>query len=314
MKHFFIVNPKAGKYDRSREVADKVKQVMARRPLDWEIAYTQAPGHATALAREAAGSGDRVRIYACGGDGTLNEVANGAAGCENAAVTHYPIGSGNDFIRLFGPDAPLFYDLGELVEGVSAPLDLIDCNSRLAINICSVGLDARVGLAVADFKRLPLVTGPVAYQLSLMTHVVRGIHRFYRVTVDGERFDGRFTLLCACNGQYYGGGFHPTPDALPDDGLLDFLLVKGVSRLTAASVVGKYAKGQAASYPQYITIRRGKEMTVECETMSRVNVDGERLDANSLSFRLSAKKLNFFYPVGTHWNPALRRRKYEIDR
>lgn len=314
MRHLFIVNPAAGKYDRTHELRDKAESVAAGLRLSWDLLTTQAPGHATALAREAAEQGEPVRIYACGGDGTLNEVVNGAAGYEHVSVTHYPTGSGNDFIKIFGLDSPLFYDLRELMEGETVPLDLIDCNGRLALNICSVGLDARVGMGMADFKRIPFVTGPLAYQLSLVTNVIRGIHRPFRVTVDGEPFEGRFTLLCACNGRFYGGGFNPSPDAIPDDGVLEFLLVHAVSRFTAAQVVGDFSKGKAAQLPQFITLRRGREMRVECDRESIINIDGERMDANLLSFRLSAKKLNFTFPVGTSWNAELRRRTYEISR
>ena len=75
-----------------------------------------------------------MRIYACGGDGTLNEAVAGAAGFGNAAVTHYPMGSGNDFLRMFGPDACRFYDLRALLDAPQAPVDLIECNGRLALN------------------------------------------------------------------------------------------------------------------------------------------------------------------------------------
>jgi len=311
LKHLFIINPVAGKYDRSHEIIGKVETVMAGRGLDWECTITQKPGHATLLARQAAEIGQPVRLYACGGDGTLNEVVGGAAGFLNAAVTQYPTGSGNDFIKIFGPDAPLFYNLHELLEGEQAELDLIDCNGRLAINICSVGFDARVGMGMADFKRFPFVSGAMAYQLSLIKNFVGGIHRPYLITVDGEHFEGDFTLMAACNGRYYGGSFNPAPYANPDDGMLDFVIVKAVSRLTVAAVVDKYAKGGAADLPQFITLRHGREMTVECDRMSMVNVDGERLDADKLSFALSAKKVNFVFPKGAHWKASDRNREYE---
>jgi YegS/Rv2252/BmrU family lipid kinase len=311
LKHLFIINPAAGKYDRSREIIGKVESIMAGQGLDWEVKLTQAPGHGMELAQEAARTGRTVRLYACGGDGTLSEVAGGAAGYPNAAVTHYPTGSGNDFIKIFGLDAPLFYDLHELSEGEQAALDLIDCNGRLSINICSVGFDARIGLGMADFKRFPLVSGSAAYKLSLIKNVIEGIHRPYRINVDGECFEGDFTLIAVCNGRYYGGGFNPAPQADPDDGMLDFVIVKAVSRLTVAAVVDKYAKGGAADLPELITLRRGKRMTVECDRMSMVNVDGERLDADKLSFALSAKKVNFFFPKGAHWRASERKREYE---
>jgi diacylglycerol kinase family enzyme len=283
---------------------------MAGQGLDWEVKLTQAPGHGMELAQEAARTGRTVRLYACGGDGTLSEVAGGAAGYPNAAVTHYPTGSGNDFIKIFGLDAPLFYDLHELSEGEQAALDLIDCNGRLSVNICSVGFDARIGMGMAAFKQFPFVSGTMAYRLSLVKNFVEGIHRPFKIDVDGERFEGDFTLLAACNGRYYGGSFNPAPQADPDDGLLDFLIVKAVSRFTVAAVVEQYAAGGAASYPEYIDIRRGHAMTVECDRVSAVNVDGERLDADKLSFSLSAKKVNFFFPQCAHWRASERNRNY----
>ena len=239
------------------------------------------------LARAAAERGEPVRIYACGGDGTLNEAVAGAAGFGNAAVTHYPMGSGNDFLRMFGPDACRFYDLRALLDAPQAPVDLIECNGRLALNVCSVGFDARIGFGAADFKKLPLVSGPLAYQLSAVRTIVQGIHRPYRVTIDGERLPGEaFTLICACNGRYYGGGFNPCPDAVPDDGLLDFVVVPAVSRLTILTLIGKYAKGGAGDIPR-ILLRRGREMHVACERADRINLDGEELVDSELSVRVS---------------------------
>ena len=99
MKHIFIINPAAGKADKTAEYTAKI--TAACEGLDYEILLTQAPGDATRMAREAAETGREVRLYACGGDGTLNEVVAGAAGYDNAAVTCYVGGSGNDFVKIF---------------------------------------------------------------------------------------------------------------------------------------------------------------------------------------------------------------------
>ena len=248
-----------------------------------------------------AGQGGEGRVYALGGDGTLNEVVNGVAGCGHVAVGCCPLGSGNDFVKLFGPTSWRFRDLSALVESRPRTLDLIECNGRLAINVCSVGFDARIGLGMAEYKHLPLVSGRGAYLISLAVNTVRGIHRPYALELDGEKMEGEFTLICACNGQWYGGSFHPSPDAVPDDGLLDFVIVKGVSRLTVAGLVGKYAAGKGKDYPALILVRRGKCLKVRCDRMSMVNLDGERMDADSLSFALSAKKIRFLVPQGAGW-------------
>ena len=301
MKHLFLMNPHAGKYDRTQEMREKIQAAMADREEPWEIQVTQYAGHGTQLVRAAAETGEPLRVYACGGDGTLNEAANGAAGYPNAAVTHYPMGSGNDFLRMFGPDASRFYDLHELLDGPQAPMDLIECNGRLALNVCSIGFDARIGLGVADFKKLPLVNGTMAYQLSALRTIIQGIHRPYRVEVDGEELPGEeFTLICACNGRYYGGGFQPSPDAMPDDGLLHFVIIPAVSRLTILALIKKFARGEAGEIPGVI-LKQGRSMKVTCDRVSMINLDGERVDSAELSARLSDKKVNFIYPAGASW-------------
>lgn len=306
MRHLFVMNPHAGKFDRSQEMLEKIRHMMAGRREEWSAVRTQGPGHAVALVEEAARQGDELRVYACGGDGTLNEVVNGAAGRDHVAVTHCPMGSGNDFLRMFGPDAPRFYDLKELLDAPQAPMDLIDCNGHLALNVCSVGFDARIGLGAGDFKGLPLVSGTMAYQLSAVRAILQGIHRPYRVSIDGEELPGsEFTLMCACNGRYYGGGFNPSRTAMPDDGLLDFVVIPAVSRLTVVSLIGKYAKGGAGDI-EGVVVRRGREMHVVCDRVSRINLDGEEVLDSELSVTVSAKKVNFFYPAGTHWDPARR--------
>jgi diacylglycerol kinase family enzyme len=121
--------------------------------------------------------------------------------------------------------------------------------------------------------------------------------------VDGRKFSGDFTLLCACNGEWYGGSFHPAPEARPDDGFLDFLIVNAVSRLTVAKVVKHYAQGRAKDYPNIITSLRGREMRIVCDRESRVNVDGEEIRAKEITCRLSDRKLRFFYPKCISWTP-----------
>ena len=301
MKHLFLINPYAGKYDRTQEVREKLRTVLAGREDPWEVAVTQYPGHGVELVRAAAERGEPLRVYACGGDGTHNEAVNGAAGYEHVAVTHYPMGSGNDFLRMFGLDACRFYDLRELLDGPQAPMDLIECNGRLALNVCSIGFDARIGLGAADFKKLPLVSGTMAYQLSALRTIVQGIHRPYRVEVDGETLPGEaFTLICACNGRYYGGGFNPSPDAVPDDGLLNFLIIPAVSRFTVLALIRKFARGEAGEIPG-VLLRQGREMKVACDRVSMINLDGERMDGEQLTARLSEKKVNFIYPAGATW-------------
>ena len=304
MTHLFIVNPAAGSRDRTAEYTKKIREVCEARGLTYRIAVSQQEGHCRQLSREAAQTGEPVHIYACGGDGTLNEVASGAVGFPNAAVTAFSGGSGNDFTKLFSqPEA--FRDLERLLDCEVAEFDMIRCNDDLALNICSVGLDARIGTDVANYKRLPLLSGFRAYAISTVINVIRGISEHYVVEVDGKTIDAEQTLICVCNGRYYGGGFNPVPEADPSDGLLDVLLVTKVSRLKVAAVVGKYKDGKYAQYPDLITHFKTDRVRILCDKPSNISLDGELRVAQTVEMRIAEEKLRFFYPKGLTWSKKL---------
>ena len=300
MKHLFIINPAAGSYDRTEKYTKKIKSLCQNRGLNFQIAVSDAPGVCSQIARQAAQTGDEVRIYACGGDGTLNEVAAGAADYPNAAVTAYCGGSGNDFVKLFN-DPKAFRELERLLDCEETEFDLIRCNGDIALNICSVGLDARIGTDVSRYKRLPLLSGFRAYALSTVVNLFRGISEHYKMEINGEEIDGEHTFICVCNGRFYGGGFNPVPDADPSDGLLDVLLVKKVNLLQVAGVIGKYKNGQYRELSHLVTHYRTKEITIHCDKPSPINLDGELRVAQTVHMCLAEEKLRFFYPKGLVW-------------
>ncbi len=295
MKHLFIINPAAGSRDRTESYRKRIES--ACQGLDYRIEVSACPGDCTRLTREAAQTGEDYRVYACGGDGTLNEVAAGAAGFDNVAVTAFSGGSGNDFVKLFSETEPFFH-LERLLDSEETTFDLIRCNDDIALNICSVGLDARIGTDVANYKRIPLLSGFRAYAASTVINVLRGITEHYVVEVDGERIDGRQTMICACNGRFYGGGFNPVPDADPTDGLLDVLVVKPVSLLQVAQVVGKYKDGRYKEFPHLIRHFRTDRVKIICDKPTSINLDGELRTAQTVEMCIAKEKLRFFYPKG----------------
>ena len=310
MKHIFIVNPAAGKCDRTVQIKTAAREVLGSRGLVWEVQISKGPGDCRRLAREAAKTGEELRLYACGGDGTLNEVVNGAAGYANVAITHYPTGSGNDFVKLFShPEA--FRELERLLDSQEALLDLVECQSGdqvcYAANVCSMGLDARIGTAIGQYRRLPLVSGKGAYYISTVVNLCKGIHKPYVIRLNGQTIEGNQTLLCVCNGRWYGGSFNPCPEAEPDDGLLEVLLVKPVNLFQVAMVIGEYQKGQYAALPELITHFRTEQVTVTCGEDSVVNLDGEALRSREVTFRVSSHKLRFFYPCGLQYRSKTRK-------
>ena len=300
MRHLFIINPAAGSRNRTQEYSDVIHKVCRARKLRYEIRVSTAPGEATRIAREAAQTGEELRLYACGGDGTLNEVVAGAAGYDNAAVTVFSGGSGNDFVKLFD-DPKAFFDLHRLMDAEEAVFDLIDCNGNLALNICSVGLDARIGTDVSSYKRLPLLHGFRAYAVSAAVNVVKGIGEHYVVEVNGEVFDDRHTFVCVCNGRYYGGGFNPIPEADPSDGQLDVLVVKEVSRAQVPGLIGKYKNGRYKELSHVARYIRTDRVKVICDKPTPINLDGELRMAREIEMKVAKQKIRFFYPKGLTW-------------
>ena len=300
LHHLFIINPAAGSYNRTEEYSEIIHKICRARKLDYEIRVSTAPGECARIARDACKTGRELQLYACGGDGTLNEVVSGAAGFPNAAVTVFSGGSGNDFVKIFD-DPKAFFDLHRLMDADEATFDLIRCNDDYALNICSVGLDARIGTDVSNYKRLPLLSGFRAYAASTVVNIIKGIAEHYVVEINGETIDGDQTFICACSGRFYGGGFNPIPEADPSDGKLDVLLVKKLSRVQIPAIIGKYKNGRYKELGDIATYYQTDRVVIRCDKPTSINVDGEQRIAEVADIRIADEKIRFFYPKGLSW-------------
>ena len=308
MKHVFIINPNAGKYDSRQRIYDMADALREKHGLDVQCILTKKQGHATELARRLCDSGEELRFYACGGDGTVNEVANGVIGYDNAAMTAIPVGTGNDFLKNFGGAAPLFADAENLWDGPQFPMDAIDVNGRIALTIACSGIDARVAADVHKYSESPLLDGKTSYIASLAVNFLfKGIASHWTVTLDDEVIEDDFSLVSVCNGRYYGGGFMPVAEARMDDGVLNTLVVKKVSRVTFARFVGPYSKGEYSKFPEYAHCSTPQVIRIHSEKPDIVTcLDGECMTNSDVTIRLSEKKLNFFGPEGCSCNATAR--------
>ncbi|MCQ2446757.1 MAG: hypothetical protein MJ141_07750 [Clostridia bacterium] len=305
-KHLFIINPTAGKKDASAPLIEKIRALPDSENVSY--ALTKAPGHAKTLVREALSAlvpGDRLRVYACGGDGTLFEVVNGGAGHPAFAVTAVPFGSGNDFIKTF-PDYTKedFLDLPRLTQGPLHRIDSLKVGEYTSLNIISAGFDAEVCRYMVKYKDLPLVSGSMAYKLALIDAVIKNRRNFFRLLADGEEIeDGSHPHLfaIAANGCYYGGGFKASPTSRPDDGWMDVITVPSVSVFQFARFVGIYRRGEHIDNPAMPFVKHSVRRSLQICSPNEVtlNVDGEMiamrdpvitLDPQSVDVILPAKK------------------------
>ncbi len=302
----FLVNPVSGKEDAGKAMVPHIEKAAAQCGIQPEIVYTKAPRHATELAQQYAGEGGALRLYAVGGDGTLNEVLAGAYLFENAEVASVPCGSGNDFVRSFGQPED-FLNLPALIQGEAIWVDLAKTDGGICAAITSAGLDADVAYNIPKYRRLPLFGGTMAYNISVLERVLHPLGKTLRISLDGHTIQGDYTIVAVCNGQTYGGGYWAAPMASLQDGLLDIILVKKIGRARVAKIIGKYKKGlhyqNGAIIPEMRDVMqhcRAKEVLAVPVGTQRfiVNVDGECGPAPRLYAKVLPHAVRFVLPKG----------------
>ena len=299
MKHIFIVNPMSGKEDSTERIQRELRRFEGR--LDYELYRTRAPGDATEYIRERIRREPdaAMRFYACGGDGTVNEVANGVCGAKKASFSVYPVGSGNDFVKYFG-GAKRFFDLEKLVQGEETVIDAMDAGGRIAVNVVNLGLDSHVCMTMIKVKRKPIIGGKNAYYTGVVSGILCAMRTACHITIDGEEIPLQKILLCTlANGDYVGGSFKCAPRAKVDDGLIELCAVKPISRLRFPILMGPYTRGEHLDDPRFrsiVTYRQGKEIRITGEKPLWICVDGEMVQSADMTVRILPGVLRFAVP------------------
>ena len=292
MKHLFIINPAAGK-GKAVKIIPVIKALFDERPDDFVIEITKGPGHAAEIAASYAAKGID-RIYSVGGDGTLNEVLNGMAGTD-CSLGIIPCGSGNDFIRSIYRVEDVKKALPDIINGTDKYVDLGRVNGRYFINVASLGFDADVVHNTRLIKKLPFISGKMAYILGIFTTLIRNKSHTIAASMDGFRISGNHLLIAVANGKYYGGGMMPAPEASLDDGLLDICTVKKTSRIKILRLFPLYIKGQHGSLVEVDFYKSKKIKIIALEDIA-LNVDGEISMVRRAQFELIPKGVKIVIP------------------
>ncbi len=304
MKHIYLMNPAAGRNDVSEVLTERIMQAYATYP-EWEqpILYqTTGVGDATRFVHAYCKDHpeEDVRFYACGGDGTLNEVVSGAAGFAHASVGLVPVGTGNDFVRGF-TDRERFMDMQAQRDGEEIVIDLIRCNGTYCINLLNTGFDCEVVVKTSEIKRRPWVPSGMAYGMGVALEFVRKPGVTVELSIDGGKPHKRKLLLCAVgNGAYYGGGFMPLPHASFQDGMLDMCIVDNVSRLKFVSLIGSYKKGEhvVPKNDDILHYVRCRAVHMKFAEMQNVCLDGEVKQMSECDIEIVPGALRFVLPKG----------------
>ncbi|MBQ3404906.1 MAG: hypothetical protein IJG63_05775 [Oscillospiraceae bacterium] len=304
MKHVFIVNPSAGT-GKCPVTRDMLSGLCPDK--DWEIYTTRGPLDATAYVKALCSKheGDELRVYACGGDGTLNEVVSGAVGFENVSVGCCPCGSGNDYVKYYGGSLP-FTDIPALMRAQTRPIDLLRVNDRYAVNACHFGFDTAVARTMSAVKGKPLIGGRRAYSSAIVYSLFTAMRTSCVISADGELICPDSMLLCTlANGSHVGGSFKCAPRSKNNDGLIELCMARPVSIPRFAALVKTYQKGLHLDDPRFkeiITYRQVRHVDIDGPEGFAVSIDGEILEGSHISVDIVPSALNFIVPEGASDN------------
>ena len=300
MKYIFIVNPHAGEEDHAAIIRSQIESLPQKD--DCEIYITKAVGDATDfIGNYLAVHGDApVRFIACGGDGTVNEVFNGAVGHENVSVSCYPCGSGNDFVKAFG-GAEKFLNVAALIAAEDKKIDLLKVGNRYADNVVNFGFDTTVAITINKQREKTGHGGKSVYTKGVVTALIKSMKNKCKVRADGEVLndDGRLLLCTLANGQYVGGSFKCAPRSVADDGLIDVCLIKPISRLRFVQILGTYTEGKHlddAKMQDIVIYRQAKKVDVVAPEGFAYSLDGEIIYENRFCVEIAPGAVNFAVP------------------
>ncbi len=277
----FIINPVAGGGRGRRAQAQIVTLLGQRASRAVEFASTQRPGHAVDLAREGAASGFDP-IVAVGGDGTVHEVANGllSSGAAMPRLAVIPIGTGNDFARSVGIPTELRAAVSVAAGGTGRTrvVDAARCGDRYFVVLAGTGFAARVASAVNDSPSWSKI-GALPFVFHTLREVLTNRNVLLTITLDGAtRIHQPTFMVYVSNCRFSGGGMQLSPEAQPDDGLLDVCLVGDASRRDVVTMLPKVFSGGHVGHPT-VSLHRASTVRVEGPPHVQVQADGEVIGA-----------------------------------
>lgn len=302
MKHIYVINPSAGGGNTEKKYLPQILRFVKSGGMDYEIHRTLSAGDTSAWVKRRAESGEHIRFYAVGGDGTVNDVMSGMVCHDNAELAIVPCGTGNDFVRNWTKRKPNFA-LSGLIDAKPTKIDVIKYGDSYSINMLNIGADSEVVARAALMKsRYPGSLGYIAGALAIMP---KGPHYHMTYSIDdGEEVEGDFLLICIGNGKFCGGGFKSCPKAELSDGKLDLCIVNAIKGSKLLPLMMTYRSGKHLDDSRFADIVR----YVQCEKFRltahdpvSISKDGEISAFQSAEFEVLHKQLNLVIPTGAEF-------------
>jgi YegS/Rv2252/BmrU family lipid kinase len=298
----FLVNPAAANGSTGRRWPELAHRAAAA-GLEGDTLFSSRPGHLAELAQEAALDGAGLLVVV-GGDGSVNEVANGLAGLsvqpELAIVAR---GTGWDFVRTFGIPRRIEDAVRVALNGATRTIDLGRASYRawdggeaqaVFANVASAGMSGAVAQRANETTKA--LGGKVSYLWATLAVFAGWSATEVRVTVDDEVREGTMFDVVVANGRYFGGGLEICPEAEPDDGIFDVLLIGDITKRDLMLTMPRIYRGTHLPHPK-AELLRGRAVTIETEPPLPVQLDGEQPGTTPARFEAVPRALRLRVPA-----------------
>lgn len=287
----FIFNPKSGG-KKSLKAFEKIKKVLNEKKIEYRVFETEKEKQAIYIANELTKEG-ACDVIVVGGDGTLNEVLNGFTNFENCRLGLIPAGTGNDFATCVNipsePEKALDIMLSEKVKYT----DFMQLDGGVrGLNIVGTGIDVEI---LERCRRSKILKGKAQYLISLIVSLFKFKNYKTKAKFNGEEKEYDALISCVGNGCMFGGGIKMCPDAVVDDGKLDFVVADGVKRGKIPGAFVKLMKGRILEQ-DFTRFERVERVEVYPENKFIMNVDGELYEDLEFKVSIVKNKLRMFRP------------------
>ena len=300
LRTVFLVNPASDNGATGRrwpEIANRA----ATAGLTGEALLSERPGELTELARRAADEGGQLLVVV-GGDGTVNEVVNGLAGREGPELAVIPRGTGRDFVRTYGIPHKLDDALRTVRDGRTREIDVGRARFRswqgepaewYFANIASAGMSGAIAKRANETSKA--LGGKVSYFWATFAVFSRWRTSELTVTVGAETRRARMHDVVVANGRYFGGGMMICPEAEPDDGVFDVLLIGNLTKRDLLLTLPKTYRGKHLPHPK-AELLRGPAVEIEAAEPLPVELDGEQPGTTPARFEIIPSALRLRVP------------------
>ena len=286
-KALFIINPISGT-GKQGAFLSVLSQVFDNTKYLYDTVYTEYGGHATELSRQAVNKYSLV--VAVGGDGTVNEVVKGLddSDCVMGIV---PVGSGNGLARHLRLPMKIREALLVIKEGRTQTIDTATLNGTPFVNVAGVGFDAHIAHMFANSKK----RGPIPYAKIATVEFQKYQSKKYEVTIDGKTYHIKAFLISFANSTQFGNNAYISPNAIINDGLLDFCIMSEFPKIEAGQMAMKLFN-KSMDKSKYMNIIRGTQISIKSENGLKGHIDGEPINLpNQIEVKINKASLKVIY-------------------